>query len=123
MTIEPDSVHFLILERLCSLPKPVRGTSAAMLDRHYNDPRAIDELKAQGLIRERGWHDGPGAILIPTAAGEALYEELANQQVAPVAPRWVNQASSGSGSSRAGSGSGRAKPGSPDQETLKRSGD
>jgi hypothetical protein len=90
MTIERDSVHFLILERLCSLPRPVRGTSGAMLERDYGAAWAVAELAVAGLIRERGWHDGPGSIWIPTPAGEALYQQLA---LAPPpkapAPRWI----------------------------------
>lgn len=89
MTIERDSVHFQILERLCALPRPVRGTSAAMLMRDFDDPRAIDELKEMGLIKERGWHNGPGAILIPTREGEALFEQMENVQPKPAAPRWI----------------------------------
>jgi len=93
MTIERDSVHFAILERLCSAPKPVRGTSGAMLDRDYQAPWAVDELAAAGLIRERGWHDGPGAIWIPTPEGEALYRRLAESPAAkPAAPRWIKGA-------------------------------
>jgi hypothetical protein len=90
MTIERDSVHFVILERLCALPKPVRGTSGAMLDRDYGAPWAVAELAAAGLIRERGWHDGPGSIWIPTPAGEALHQELASTTAAKApAPRWI----------------------------------
>lgn len=92
MTIERDSVHFLILERLCSAPKAVRGTSGAMLDRDYNAPAAVAELAALGLIRERGWHNGPGAIWIPTAKGEALHAELAKApQAKTPAPRWIQK--------------------------------
>lgn len=92
MTIERDSIHFQILGRLCALPKPVRGTSGAILDRDYHAPRAVQELKAAGLIRERGWHDGPGAIFVPTAEGEALYARLADSQPrTPPAPRWVKR--------------------------------
>ena len=32
MSIERDSVHFRILERLCAMAKPVRGISGAMLE-------------------------------------------------------------------------------------------
>lgn len=78
MTIERDSVHFRILERLCSMPKPVRGISGAMLDRHFGAPAAVEELASQGLIQGRGWANGPGLIWIPTAEGEALYNELAD---------------------------------------------
>jgi hypothetical protein len=77
MTIERDSVHFRILERLCTMPKPVRGISGAMLDRHFGAPAAVEELASLGLIQGRGWANGPGMIWIPTAAGEALYQELA----------------------------------------------
>jgi hypothetical protein len=78
MTIERDSVHFRILERLCTMPKPVRGISGGMLDRHFGAPQAVEELAAGGLIKGRGWANGPGMIWIPTPAGEALYEALAD---------------------------------------------
>jgi hypothetical protein len=92
MTIERDSVHYLILERLCSLPRPVRGTSGAMLQRDYDAPGAVAELAAAGLIRERGWHDGPGSIWVPTADGEALYQQLAAAgPVKPASPRWITK--------------------------------
>ena len=77
MTIERDSVHFRILERLCTMPKPVRGIAGAMLDRHFGAPDAVEELAAEGLIQGRGWADGPGLIWIPTPEGEAVYRELA----------------------------------------------
>jgi hypothetical protein len=93
MTIERDSVHFLILERLCALPRPVRGTSVAMLERDYSAPWAVAELAAAGLVRERGWHDGPGSIWVPTPQGEALYQQLAAAgPVKPASPRWVRKA-------------------------------
>lgn len=78
MTVERDSVHFRILERLCTMPKPVRGISGAMLDRHFGAPDAVEELASQGLIQGRGWANGPGLIWIPSAAGETLYHELAD---------------------------------------------
>ena len=76
MTIERDSVHFRILERLCSMPKAVRGISGAMLDRHFGTPDAVEELASLGLIQGRGWANGPGMVWIPTAEGEAVYGEL-----------------------------------------------
>ena len=48
MMIERDSVHFQILERLCSMPKAVRGISSAMLDRHFHADWAVEELSAPG---------------------------------------------------------------------------
>ena len=78
MTIERDSVHFRILERLCVMPKPVRGISGTMLERHFGAPAAVEELASLGLIQARGWANGPGMIWIPTAAGEALYHDLAD---------------------------------------------
>jgi hypothetical protein len=78
MTIERDSVHFRILERLCAMPKPVRSISGGMLERHFGVGPAVDELAAAGLIAARGWANGPGAVWIPTARGEALYHELAD---------------------------------------------
>ena len=78
MSIERDSVHFRILERLCAMPRPVRGISGAMLERHFGAGPAVEELAADGLIAMRGWANGPGAVWIPTATGEALYQELAD---------------------------------------------
>ena len=77
MAIERDSTHFRILERLCTMPKPVRGISGAMLERHFGAPDAVEELASLGLIQARGWANGPGMIWIPTTAGEALYHDLA----------------------------------------------
>jgi hypothetical protein len=79
MMIERDSVHFQILERLCGMPKAVRGISGAMLDRRFNALWAVDELASAGLITERGWADGPGTVWVPTAAGEAIYHELSRR--------------------------------------------
>ena len=76
MMIERDSVHFQILDRLCAMPKAVRGISGAMLERHFHADWAVEELSGAGLIAERGWADGPGTIWVPTAAGEALWREL-----------------------------------------------
>jgi hypothetical protein len=78
MAIERDSVHFRILERLCTMPKPVRGISGAMLDRHFGAPEAVEELASLGLLQGRGWANGPGLVWIPTADGEAMYHELAD---------------------------------------------
>ena len=92
MLFDRDSIHFQILERLCSLPRPVRGTSGAMLEREYHAPWAVDELAAAGLIRPRGWHSGPGSVWVPTDAGEALYQEIAaNGPAKPLSPRWVRR--------------------------------
>jgi hypothetical protein len=79
MMIERDSVHFQILERLCTMPKAVRGISSAMLDRHFHAEWAVEELAGAGLIGERGWADGPGMVWVPTAAGDALYRELSQR--------------------------------------------
>lgn len=93
MNIERDSIHFRILERICALPRPVRGISGAMLDRDFEAPWAVQELAAAGLIRERGWHDGPGSIWIPTARGEDLFRELLNGVSSQTAsPRWLKKA-------------------------------
>ena len=78
MTIERDSVHFRILERLCAMPRPVRGIAGGMLERHFGAPDAVEELAAEGLIKGRGWANGPGMIWIPTPEGEALYQALAD---------------------------------------------
>jgi hypothetical protein len=79
MMIERDSVHFQILERLCSMPRAVRGISGTMLDRHFHADWAVEELSGAGLIAQRGWADGPGTIWVPTMAGEALYEALSQR--------------------------------------------
>ncbi len=76
MNIQNGSVHHQILERLCAMPKAVRGISAAMLQRQFGESGAIDDLVAAGLVRSRGWADGPGAVLVPTVSGEALAKEL-----------------------------------------------
>ena len=47
-----------------------------MLERRFHAGWAIDELAAQGLIVQRGWADGPGAVWVPSAAGEALYQQM-----------------------------------------------
>jgi hypothetical protein len=88
MSIERDSVHFRILERLCAMPKAVRGISGAMLERHFGVGPAVEELAAGGLVAMRGWANGPGAVWIPTASGEALYHELAggNRESPPFQP-------------------------------------
>jgi hypothetical protein len=82
MEIERDDVHFRILERLCSMPQAVRGISGAMLERHFNSSWAVDELAAARLIQTRGWANGPGAVWIPTEAGEATYRRLAGDRTA-----------------------------------------
>jgi hypothetical protein len=79
MAIERDSAHFRILERLCTMPRPVRGIAGAMLDRHFGAPEAVEELARLGLIQGRGWANGPGLIWIPTAQGEAAYQALADR--------------------------------------------
>jgi hypothetical protein len=95
MTIERESVHFQILQRLCRVPAAVRGTSGAMLERDYGAPSVITELARAGLIRERGWHSGPGAIWIPTEEGIALYQRLVadapGDPPRAQSPRWVRR--------------------------------
>lgn len=76
MQIRYDSVHFRILERLCAMPKAVRGMAPAMLQRQFGDLVAVEELAAAGLLKKRGWADGPGWIWIPTEAGLALFESM-----------------------------------------------
>lgn len=80
MAIQRESVHFQILERLCSTEPHLRGTSGAMLDRDYGEPTAVSELATAGLIKERGWHSGPGAIWVPTDAGIALYQAMTTEE-------------------------------------------
>lgn len=76
MHIQYGSVHHRILERLCIMPRAVRGISAAMLQRQFGDTSAIDDLISNGLIKKRGWADGPGSVLVPTPEGEALVQSL-----------------------------------------------
>ena len=76
MEVARDSVHFAILDALCRMPRAVRGISGAMLDRRFGAADAVRELAEAGLIRERGWHEGPGAVWVPTEAGEGLHRRL-----------------------------------------------
>ena len=73
--IEKDSIEYEILLALTAMPRPVRGMSEAMLLRTFRSPRAIRTLASQGLIKRRGWHDGPGGIWVPTPEGEAEVRE------------------------------------------------
>jgi hypothetical protein len=100
MSIERDSVHFRILERLCAMPKPVRGISGAMLDRHFDASWAVEELAAAGLIVARGWANGPGAVWIPTAEGEVLWRELSDGGGREPPPFQPVRTSAGSGPHR-----------------------
>jgi len=70
--IEAGSEEFKVLEALCAMPRPVRGMSEEMLLRTFKSARLLQTLANRGLIRRRGWCDGPGGIWVPTAAGEAL---------------------------------------------------
>ncbi len=76
MQIRYDSVHFRILERLCVMPKAVRGIAPAMLQRQFGDLVAVEELAAGGLLEKRGWADGPGWVWIPSEAGLALHHSM-----------------------------------------------
>lgn len=78
MQLERDSIHFAILDALCSMPRAVQGITLPMLERRFGSRRAVQDLAAMGLIRERGWHTGPGTVWIPTAEGERLHAGLAN---------------------------------------------
>jgi hypothetical protein len=49
--------------------------SEAMLLREFRSSRAIRNLASQGLIRRRGWHDGPGGVWVPTPEGERIVSE------------------------------------------------
>ena len=55
------------------MPKAVRGMAPAMLQRQFGDLAAVEALAAAGLLKRRGWADGPGWIWVPTEAGEALH--------------------------------------------------
>lgn len=70
--LEKESDEYKILETLCRMPRPVRGMSEAMLVRRFKSPRPIQTLAAKGLIRHRGWSDGPGGVWVPTREGEAV---------------------------------------------------
>lgn len=48
----------------------------AMLERRFGDLAAVEELAAAGLLRKRGWADGPGWVWLPTEAGEALHASM-----------------------------------------------
>jgi hypothetical protein len=76
MRIRRNSVQFEILDCLCSMPKAVRGMAPAMLQRRFGDLGAVEDLAAAGLVKKRGWSDGPGWIWVPTEAGEALHREI-----------------------------------------------
>ena len=80
MQIQRNSIHFRILEALCTTPKPVRGITAVMLNRQFDAPQVLAELESEGLISEKGWDKGPGAVLVATAAGEQLYHELSAER-------------------------------------------
>jgi hypothetical protein len=73
--MEKDSPEHEILSALCALPRPVRSMSEAMLLREFRSSRAIRNLASQGLIRRRGWHDGPGGVWVPTPEGERIVSE------------------------------------------------
>jgi hypothetical protein len=76
MHIQYGSVHYQILDRLCSMPKAVRGISAPMLQRMFGNAEAVEDLVSAGLVKKRGWSDGPGSILVPTPDGEALLKAV-----------------------------------------------
>lgn len=76
MQIANDSVHHRILDHLCTMPKAVRGMSMPMLQREFGSADAVEDLITLGLIKRRGWSDGPGSILVPTAEGEALHQNM-----------------------------------------------
>jgi len=79
LRVRPNSRYHKILRKLCDMPKPVRGISDAMLNRAFASPRSVQELAQAGLIRQRGWHDGPGGVWVPTAEGEDLCAKLSQE--------------------------------------------
>jgi hypothetical protein len=83
LRVRPNSRHHKILKRLCDMPKPVRGISDGMLNRAFSSPRSVQELALAGYIRQRGWHDGPGGVWVPTEAGEELCTKLSGPEPAP----------------------------------------
>jgi len=80
MQIQLNSAHFRILEALCTTPKPVRGITAVMLNRKFNAPQVLIELESEGLISEKRWDKGPGAVLVATMRGEQLYSTLSAEE-------------------------------------------
>jgi hypothetical protein len=91
MHIERDSPYFQILEKLCSAPEAVRGVSGVMLNRVFDAPFILAELAENGLIRERGWDKGPGAVWIATEKGEQLFREIAAQPPASGKPHSIGE--------------------------------
>lgn len=77
MQVRHDSVHFRVLDRLCSMRRAVRGMAPAMLQRQFGDLIAVEDLAAAGLLKKRGWAAGPGWVWVPTEAGEALHRAMA----------------------------------------------
>jgi len=77
MQIQRNSVHFRVLEALCTTPEAVRGITSVMLNRKFDAPQALLDLESEGLISEKGWDQGPGAVLVATEAGARLYRTLA----------------------------------------------
>lgn len=77
MQIQRDSLHFRVLEALDAMPQAMPGITAVMLNRKFNAPQVLVELEAEGLIAEKGWDTGPGAVVVATEAGARLYRALA----------------------------------------------
>ncbi|MEZ5935771.1 MAG: hypothetical protein R3F54_28450 [Alphaproteobacteria bacterium] len=77
MQVRHDSIHFQILDRLCRMRRAVRGIAPAMLQRQFGDLLAVEDLAAAGLLKKRGWADGPGWVWVPTEEGEALHRSMA----------------------------------------------
>ncbi len=79
-SVTADSIHHRILMRLCRAPKATRGMSAAMLEREFKSPKAIEELAKADLIEGRDWHETldkvPTPIWVPTRKGEELCAKL-----------------------------------------------
>ena len=66
MEVRRDSVHFAILEALCRMARPVRGISAAMLERHFAAPAAVRDLAEDGHDRRlAGVDEGAAADGVP----------------------------------------------------------
>ena len=70
--IEKSPPEHEILTALRDMPRPVRGMSEEVSLGIFRSPRAIHNLASQGLIRLRGWSDGPRGAWVPTPEGENL---------------------------------------------------
>lgn len=86
MQVHWGSLEHQVLEMLCGMPLAVRGMSDVMLDRAApGAARILHDMAADGLLKSRGWCEGPGLIWVPTAAGEAALGSMATEGREPLA--------------------------------------